>query len=133
MAQGHQGFRPRIKSLDLTSRPYRLPLRFVVQLVTKKIFIAVAMIGTAMPGGTPAAHAQHQNASPALAPLEPVDFSCADKTDGNYPHPSDPTEFMSCVTYTYAYERDCGWYLPQGATEPVKAIYSAEADAYVER
>lgn len=99
----------------------------------KKILFVVAVIGTAVLGGTPAAQAQQRSASPALAPLEPVDFSCADKADGNYPHPSDPTKFMSCVAHAYAYERDCGWYLPQGATELVKAIYSVEADACVER
>ena len=44
---------------------------------------------------------------------DPVDwFDCSDKADGNYPHPSDPRKFMSCVAQTHAYERSC----PEGFT-----------------
>jgi hypothetical protein len=33
---------------------------------------------------------------------------CADKLDGNYPHPSgDPTKVITCVAQTHAYEREC--------------------------
>lgn len=47
-------------------------------------------------------------------------FSCAGKADGNYPHPTDPTKFMSCVAGTNAYERDC---------QPRHYVYVPEVDA----
>jgi hypothetical protein len=46
---------------------------------------------------------------------------CADKPDGNYPHPSDPNKFVSCVAQTHAYERAC----PTGYT------YDPESDMCV--
>ncbi len=34
-------------------------------------------------------------------------YDCSRKEDGNYPHPTDPTKYISCVAKRYAYERNC--------------------------
>jgi hypothetical protein len=34
-------------------------------------------------------------------------YDCSGKADGNYPHPTHCTRFMSCVAQTHAYERQC--------------------------
>ncbi|MFI6167730.1 carbohydrate-binding module family 14 protein [Nocardia sp. NPDC051052] len=34
-------------------------------------------------------------------------FDCSGKEDGDYPHPSNPTKYISCVAHEYAYENDC--------------------------
>lgn len=66
-------------------------------------------------------------ASPtATAAPGQVVFDCAGRSDGNYPHPSDPTKFISCVAQTHAYERNCP---SSSLIPPGRLVYAAFEDA----
>ncbi|MCY0931829.1 carbohydrate-binding module family 14 protein [Streptomyces sp. H27-H1] len=67
-----------------------------------KILTSLALSGIAVLAAASAAGAQQPAALQAPAP-----FSCEGRADGNYPHPSNPTKFMSCVAQEYAYEQSC--------------------------
>ena len=55
-------------------------------------------------------------------------YSCAGKVDGNYPHPTDCTKFMSCVAQTYAYERQCAKCHVDPVTCPNGYLHYSHAD-----
>ena len=81
----------------------------------KHIGMVTAFIGAVVLSGASVAQADVPGlgqpvgaALPRLSAADPVPwYDCSGKEDGNYPHPSDNTKFMSCVAQHYAYEQNC--------------------------